>query len=300
MSTDLYSPIAPELAPRAIDDRSVMAFSHGLPSPLVRWHGHDEYELHLIVEGSGQMFVGDHVGPFSARHLVMLGPMQPHNWVSDVEPDQTLELRDFVVQFRRDLVESMAANAPELGALLPLLKRSRLGLEFRESLSATALPFFERMIESDQITRIALLIDFLGMLQKETRYRVLCNSLPESSNADSSRERIDRITSFIADNHAKDLRLSDVSRFSGMSESAFSRFFTRSTGSNFNRYLNRIRIAHACELLGDGSLPVTDICHEVGFHNIANFNRHFRELKSMTPREYRKQTQRRYSTPMRN
>lgn len=295
MSNGLYSPITPELEPRDVDDRSVLAFSHGLPSPLVRWHGHDEYELHLIVEGSGQMFVGDHVGTFKPHQLVMLGPMQPHNWVSDATPDQALELRDFVVQFRRDLVASMAANVPELKSLLPLLERSQLGLEFHESLSMKSLSFFEKMIESDQVTRISLLVEFLGMLSKESRYRTLCDSLPEASHNDAARERIDQITAYIAKNHAQDLRLAEVSRVSGMSESAFSRFFARSTGTNFNRYLNRLRISHACELLGEGNLPVTDICHEVGFHNVANFNRHFRELKSMTPREYRKLVQLRYS-----
>jgi hypothetical protein len=26
--------------------------AHGIPSPLIRWHHHDEYELHLIMETS--------------------------------------------------------------------------------------------------------------------------------------------------------------------------------------------------------------------------------------------------------
>lgn len=297
MSPDLYKPISPELEPRDLDDRSVLAFSHGLPSPLVRWHGHDEYELHLIVEGHGRMFVGDHIGTFRPRQLVLLGPMQPHNWVSDADPDQTLELRDFVVQFRSDLITSMAASVPEFNTLLPLLERAQFGLEFHESTGANSLPFFENMIDSDQVKRITLLLDFLGVLNKETRYRALCNSPPENAQQEASRDRIKQITHYIAKNHAHDLRLSEVSRISGMSESTFSRFFTRSTGTNFNRYLTRLRISHACELLGASDLPVTDICHEVGFNNVANFNRHFRELKSMTPREYRKQVKLRYSMP---
>lgn len=295
MSAGLYVPLTPELEPRDVDDRSVLAFSHGLPSPLVRWHGHDEYELHLIVEGSGKMFVGDHIGSFRPRQLVLLGPMQPHNWVSDTPLDQSLELRDFVVQFRSDLVASMATNVPELNALLPLLDRSRQGLEFQESVGQSSLPFFERMIESDQITRIALLLEFLGTLNKETRYHTLSNSAPDTTRMEVARDRLEQITHYIARNHAQDLRLSEVSKAIGMSESAFSRFFARSTGTNFNRYLNRLRITHACELLGNSDLPVTDICHEVGFNNVANFNRHFREMKSVTPREYRKQAKLRYS-----
>mgnify|MGYP001165313756 CR=1 FL=1 len=34
--------------------------------------------------------------------------------------------------------------------------------------------------------------------------------------------------------------------------------------------------------------PITEICFQVGFNNIANFNRRFYDVKSMTPSEYRR------------
>jgi AraC-like DNA-binding protein len=39
---------------------------------------------------------------------------------------------------------------------------------------------------------------------------------------------------------------------------------------------------------------VTDICYQVGFSNVANFNRCFRELKGMTPTEFRRQAESRF------
>jgi len=38
---------------------SLIYREHGFPCPLVRWHNHKEYELHLIVASSGKVFVGD-------------------------------------------------------------------------------------------------------------------------------------------------------------------------------------------------------------------------------------------------
>ena len=39
--------------------------------------------------------------------------------------------------------------------------------------------------------------------------------------------------------------------------------------------------------LGQDDLTVTQICHEVGFGNVSNFNRQFLAVKSMPPSKFR-------------
>ena len=81
----------------------------------------------------------------------------------------------------------------------------------------------------------------------------------------------------------------------GMSESRFSRFFRRSTGNTFTDFVNRVRINRACQLLMESQRAVGHICYEVGFNNLANFNRRFLEIKGMTPTEFRRQAENRFS-----
>jgi len=39
-----------------------------------------------------------------------------------------------------------------------------------------------------------------------------------------------------------------------------------------------------------GDQQIASICYAVGFNNVANFNRRFREVKGMTPKEFRRQS----------
>lgn len=53
--------------------RSVRNLQHGYPDPQVRWHYHDDYELHNMVASSGKLFVGDYIGRFSPVNRVLTG-----------------------------------------------------------------------------------------------------------------------------------------------------------------------------------------------------------------------------------
>ena len=299
MSVAAHQPMPPELEQAEVDSRSVYAFSHGFPCPLVRWHCHDDYELHLIVASVGKVFIGDHVGAFAPGQLVLTGPRLPHNWISQTEPGEVIETRDLVVQFRQDLVQSMAACAPELAGLLPMLERARYGIEFRGEVRAEAERWFHPILDTEGATRIARLVEFLERLTRESDYRLL-STMPMRSEADAAAlDKVERVTNYVTEHHAQEIPLSVVAELVGMSESAFSRFFAKATGNGFSRFLNRVRIARACELLSDTDQPITGICFAVGFNNVANFNRRFRELKSVTPREYRNQSRLRDAAPPR-
>ena len=285
----LHAPLPPELESTEIDPRSVHAFRHGFPSPLVRWHVHHDYELHLIQASTGRMFVGDHVGTFSPGQLVMTGPRLPHNWISETSPSTPVEMRDSVIQFRENLLPAMAAHAPELTALLPLLERSRCGIEFHGSVLSEAEARFDAVIAAEGSTRIGLLIEFLGHLSRANDYRLLSTTSVFAEADVASLDVLDRVIRYITEHHATDIRIASAAELAGMSSAHFSRFINKLTGHSFTQFLNRVRVAHACRLLSESDKPVTEIAYRVGYNNIANFNRRFLESKNLTPSDYRKQ-----------
>ncbi len=57
-----------------------------------------------------------------------------------------------------------------------------------------------------------------------------------------------------------------------------------------HRYLTGLRLTRAARLLGDTSLPVTQICFDCGFGSLARFHAAFKEAFGVPPAAYRRRT----------
>ncbi len=271
----------------------IRCLAHGFPTPLARWHCHDEYELHLIVASSGKAFVGDYIGYFQPGHLVLTGPRLPHNWISLDLPEGGLELRDLVIQFPHAPIAQAAEHLPELAEVLPLLERARNGIEFF-GLSDRATDHWHKVKAARGLGRLGAFCEFLGELASCTDYRLLSHAQLQSEDNDTELRQIDAILRRLTDDLAQPLPAAQLAAELGMSESRFSRFFRRATGNTFTDFVNQVRINRACQLLMESDHYITHICYEVGFNNVANFNRRFLDFKGMTPGEFRRQVDGRF------
>ncbi|MEP3631008.1 MAG: AraC family transcriptional regulator, partial [Hyphomicrobiales bacterium] len=103
----------------------------------------------------------------------------------------------------------------------------------------------------------------------------------------SKQARIAEVVDYISGNFAENTSLEIVAKMAGMSTTSFSRNFQIVTGNRFTEFVNRVRISQACSLLYSTDKQISTICFDVGFQNLANFNRQFLKMKGLTPKEYR-------------
>ncbi len=101
-------------------------------------------------------------------------------------------------------------------------------------------------------------------------------------------DTIREIITYVNEHYQKNITLDDMSERTGFSKEYFCRFFKQYMGITFLRYLNEVRISHAGTLLSTTDLPISDILLECGFTNQTLFNRLFKEIYGMTPRQARK------------
>lgn len=83
------------------------------------------------------------------------------------------------------------------------------------------------------------------------------------------------------------ITLEQISKKCHYSPAYFSRIFHASTDMTFTEYMKKVRIEKACYLLENTDEAVGNICTQVGYSDKTKFFRHFRELKDMTPLQWR-------------
>lgn len=254
------------------------------------WNFHPEIEIHLLRKSTGMAFVGDHIGEFSPGYLTVIGSNLPHDWVTATAPGEIIEGRDIVIQFHPDRIRQITGALPEFAQLEDFFTRAERGLVFHGEARARGGELIERMGTVKGLSRLSLFVQLLDLLVNSGEHEVL--SSPEfAPKLDAeSLDVLRRSLAYIYENIATDIHLSDVASTAGMSDTAFSRFFKKNTGNSFTDHVNKLRIWQACKLLAESDMPITDICFEVGYLNISNFNRTFLRQHRMTPSAYRRLT----------
>lgn len=266
---------------------SFAAWMHGYPFRTVRWHYHPEYEIHMIAATTGRFYIGDFVGDFEPGQLIMTGPNLPQNWISDVPAGEAVPARSMVIQFPEEFIESACGAIAEMQAIRPLLDRSRRGLLFDRGTSRAVHPLMERLIEAQGLRRVALFWEILDRLAAG-EHEVLASLSFELDMTRTDDSGINRAIAYLREHITERIEEAELAALVGQSPSAFSRAFKRHTGQTLVRYRNQLRIDLACQMLvTDPQVKIAAVCYEVGFSNLSNFNRHFLNLKGMSPARFR-------------
>lgn len=279
--------ILPEIEVVDRNEQSIRFLEHGWPSPLCRWHSHQEYELHLIMETRGKAFVGDYIGNFTAGSVFLTGPNLPHNWVTDEDHPEPVAVRDMLVQFPHENIESMIKAFPEFKELNEMLEKSTCGLEFPGFDPAVARRYLERIRDESGSSRILNFLNFLSDLGRHPNKTVLSVVQLQQTTVNHKQVKIGEVVDYVAKHYAENQSVGLAADLAGMTEASFSRNFQLVTGNRFTEFVNRVRVGQACVMLFETDEQISSICYDVGFQNLANFNRHFQKMKNMTPSEYR-------------
>ena len=135
----------------------------------------------------------------------------------------------------------------------------------------------------NDMERIASLINLFFIIASSEESLIVGSRKKQSLNA----VKMQAIYRFIYNNYQREIALDEVASYVNMNRTSFCVFFKRATGKSFFSSLNEYRISSSCLMLSETARPVADICYAVGFNDIPHYNRTFKKLKGLTPKEYR-------------
>lgn len=275
-----------------VADPSTEASWHLLASPQTEipfeWHYHPEYELTLTLNARGQRFVGDSIADFGPCDLVLVGANLPHAWSVHDRQERRSPLTTRVCWFSQTWVDQLLAACAELAPLARLCARAARGLAFPPEVALQQRDAILKLAEMSDARRLPALLDVLVQLAEVSDAQELASGHYTGwVETDPHNARLTRVLAQLHERFAEPVDIADLAARAALSVGAFHRFFRRHMRMTVTHYVAHLRVGRACQALIESERPIGVIAAEVGYANLAHFNRQFRAIRGATPREFR-------------
>ena len=98
---------------------------------------------------------------------------------------------------------------------------------------------------------------------------------------------LSRSVGYINENYTRDIRIPDLARMENLSNSRYHVLFCEAFGMPPSRYVTKLRVQSACELLLTTDLPVKQVGLSVGYDDPHFFSKIFKAYAGVSPTKYR-------------
>ena len=262
-----------------------MEFDH-FPNP---WHFHREYELVVVNKSCGTRFIGDHVSKFEAGDCCLIGSNIPHlyrNNDSYYPGNSALKAQSTIIHFSRNFPGPDFFDLPEMKKVNALLDLSSRALNISGRTKDRVIERLQDMEHENAAQRLISLLHILVLLSNSNELLPLLTT-GISGNPAPVGEKIDLAVKFITEHYEEPIYMQDIAAKLNMSVAAFSRYFKCHTRKTFSDFVIEVRIRHACRLLLEDKLNISEIGYQCGFSNMSNFYRQFKKVTGTIPKDFK-------------
>lgn len=233
------------------------------------------------------MFIGDQVINYKKDTLIMIGPNLPHEWRSDYKDDPDYYSQTFAVHFNRHFLGSDFYRIPEAKELSQLIDLSVRGIQIHDPETKRFVrEALLTLLHTKGIERICILLQMLNHISQCRNADLLSSRIFVDSIDEGQNQRMNHIYKYVMDNFREQISVEDIANMVHMTTTSFCRFFKQRTNKPFIQYVNEIRVGYACKLLLEEKYNISQIAYESGFENLSNFNKQFKKIKNLTPRQF--------------
>ncbi|MFT4698906.1 MAG: AraC-like DNA-binding protein [Flavobacteriaceae bacterium] len=249
-------------------------------------HQHEEFQISLILKGSGTLIVGDTISSFKENDIIVLGENLPHVFKSDLKKSENSHM--ISIFFTKNTFGESFFNTEELKPLTSFFNKTENGFIISKNTEKPGR-IFKQLYKASKLDRFILFFQLLKELNKST-HKSLSSFVSLKKYSDNEGRRMSAVFEYTINNFQNEITLERISQQAAMTKNAFCKYFKKRTNKTYITFLNELRIEEACKLLqGNNEITIAEIAEMTGFQNISNFNRTFKQLIEKTPKEYKNQ-----------
>lgn len=255
-------------------------------------HQHPEWQLTIILEGKGQLMVGDYMGRFEPGQVYLLSANVPHVFRSDEEYFQNSTDKKSgsnTVFFDFEALGKGIWEVEEFLDLRQWVSRIKgcyaLTGDTKVKLAKEILGFGTK----SGLEKILSALKMIQVIEQSKDMTQLNKLVPVRDYSELEGKRMGNVMAYILAESHRNVHLKEVADVANLSKEAFCRFFKDRTGKTFTGFVNELRIHKSCHLLRETDFSISQIAYQCGFQNLSYFNRAFRKYIQNTPKSYRKQ-----------
>lgn len=248
-------------------------------------HWHNAAEFTIVFKSGSKYKIGDNIYEPSIGDILMVWPKELHEIIYMPRHGSMF------IQFASSLIE----NNTDLAAASRFINKChivsrRKNPELCNKLTGLIYELQDTYKTKHHFTetRCKLLVYEILLTIGEYVMDEHREQIGSANFSDKSWDYIRSSMNYISEHSSEDISEAQVASEIGLSQYYFSKLFNEYTEMSFPDYLSGIRVQNAINLLINEKLSITECAFMAGFQSTTRFNKVFRDITGMTPREYRK------------
>lgn len=229
---------------------------------------------------------------FREGDMVLTGPDLPHLWKSDRAyhiPENRMETHGVVIYFPDTFMNNSVFQLEEFESIAGMLRKSVRGIEIEGRTNQLITRMMVELLDMKGVKSIVQLLNILQSIADSSDCKLIADAAYINTNKESEKDRMSQVYEYVMHHYQDKVSLEEAAQLSNLSVSSFSRFFKSRMNKSFTDFVTEVRISHACKLLHETDLNISEISYECGFFTLSNFNKLFKERIKKTPVEYRRE-----------
>lgn len=250
-------------------------------------HYHNYLEVGYCYEGCGVFFVNGKVLPFSAGDASIIFPNEMHTAQSDrINPSKW----QFIIIDPLSLLSDLNIHEINLISNVIMGYHSFINIIEKKDQSEIVMLILEIFteLEKREYNHMSMIKSLVWSLMVRLSRVFDLNKEKVVNKYNNKISRIAPALHYISQNYMEPLCLNKLAFIVKMSVTNFRRLFTVSMNIAPSEYIFMVRIKMASILLLNTEHSILEISLKVGYTTISSFNRHFKNILEVSPREWKK------------